>query len=380
MRIAACAFIAFGLMISATGVVGNPLTRAGLSPPTAASDVHKVIGVRGRDSRTKVPRKLADYAQGIGIIYERRSRVGCTAFCVGSNVIATNAHCLIASSSTRRRIDLNKVKFVLPARSKRRKLPWASLVIADPKQAHLSIYSGFGQGAHHQFQKDWAFALIKKPICKGHALDLGSLPDRTLASRAKSGKVFLIGFHGDKKMTQRWLSPDCGVKPINHSSRFLVSQKNRAAAARDLVMHTCDMFKGASGSPIFVETRAGAQVVAINAGVIGYRRYRVSRATGRRKTISSRQINVAVRARAFRAGLKRYLAEEILADPGAYKQLQALLQRAGFYNGAIDGEIGPKTRDGITRYERANGLARLGLPTDRLLLQLAYQYGRKPSP
>ena len=103
-------------------------------------------------------------------------------------------------------------------------------------------------------------------------------------------------------------------------------------------------------------------------------------ATGRRKTVSSRQINVAVRASAFRAGLKRFLAEEILPDEGAYRELQKLLQRAGLYNGAIDGEIGPKTRAGITRYERAEGLPRLGLPTDRLLLQLAHQYGKRPAP
>jgi lysozyme family protein len=38
------------------------------------------------------------------------------------------------------------------------------------------------------------------------------------------------------------------------------------------------------------------------------------------------------------------------------KDIQRALQAAGFYNGAIDGKIGPRTKKAILDFQRANGL------------------------
>ena len=40
----------------------------------------------------------------------------------------------------------------------------------------------------------------------------------------------------------------------------------------------------------------------------------------------------------------------------AKKQIQQALKNAGFYKGSIDGKLGPKTRDAIREFQRANGL------------------------
>ena len=40
----------------------------------------------------------------------------------------------------------------------------------------------------------------------------------------------------------------------------------------------------------------------------------------------------------------------------AKKQIQQALKNSGFYQGPIDGKIGPKTRDAIREFQRANGL------------------------
>lgn len=38
------------------------------------------------------------------------------------------------------------------------------------------------------------------------------------------------------------------------------------------------------------------------------------------------------------------------------KQIQRALKNAGFYNGPVDGKIGPKTKDAIKAFQKANGL------------------------
>ena len=43
------------------------------------------------------------------------------------------------------------------------------------------------------------------------------------------------------------------------------------------------------------------------------------------------------------------------------KDVQAALQKAGFYKGTVDGKYGPKTRAAIKEFQKANGLVADGL-------------------
>jgi peptidoglycan hydrolase-like protein with peptidoglycan-binding domain len=43
------------------------------------------------------------------------------------------------------------------------------------------------------------------------------------------------------------------------------------------------------------------------------------------------------------------------------KNIQKALRQAGFYNGAIDGELGPRTKEAIKRFQKANGLKADGI-------------------
>lgn len=52
------------------------------------------------------------------------------------------------------------------------------------------------------------------------------------------------------------------------------------------------------------------------------------------------------------------------------KQIQAALKNAGFYNGPIDGEIGPRTKAAIKRFQEANGLKADGIAGKRTLVKL----------
>ncbi|MFA5004624.1 MAG: peptidoglycan-binding domain-containing protein [Candidatus Omnitrophota bacterium] len=50
----------------------------------------------------------------------------------------------------------------------------------------------------------------------------------------------------------------------------------------------------------------------------------------------------------------------VLPPPGPYKptaqEIQSALQHAGYYAGAIDGKIGPKSKKAIEEFQAANGL------------------------
>lgn len=59
-----------------------------------------------------------------------------------------------------------------------------------------------------------------------------------------------------------------------------------------------------------------------------------------------------------------------IPQPGPVRQVQLELIRAGYLDGAADGIAGPRTREAISRFERANGLAVDGTPSWGLLRRL----------
>jgi len=62
------------------------------------------------------------------------------------------------------------------------------------------------------------------------------------------------------------------------------------------------------------------------------------------------------------------------ANGSIVAQVQARLARAGYYHGAIDGAMGPRTRYAIERYERDHGLRIDGAINGQLLRNLGLRY------
>jgi hypothetical protein len=62
------------------------------------------------------------------------------------------------------------------------------------------------------------------------------------------------------------------------------------------------------------------------------------------------------------------------ANSNVVVRVQERLERAGYYHGAIDGVVGPRTRSAIRAYERANGLRVDGVITDQLLATMGLRY------
>jgi peptidoglycan hydrolase-like protein with peptidoglycan-binding domain len=75
------------------------------------------------------------------------------------------------------------------------------------------------------------------------------------------------------------------------------------------------------------------------------------------------------------AGIPQVTEEEIAASAAgaakpSSKQIQQALKNAGFYNGKVDGDIGPKTKKSIEAFQAQNGLkadGKVGAKTWRAL-------------
>ena len=64
---------------------------------------------------------------------------------------------------------------------------------------------------------------------------------------------------------------------------------------------------------------------------------------------------------------KTYAESAVQLSP---KQIQRALKSAGFYEGSIDGKIGPKTKAAIRKFQKANGLKADGIVGKRTSAEL----------
>ncbi len=354
---------------------------------SASNPLITKIAVLGKDDRIKLPAKYRSLAIGIGILGQAgKHGWSCTAFCVAPNIVATNAHCIVKNPSVGKRLDLSKTVFYLPAlknKSNKKHKPKTSnyrqrithpdYVIA--KNPALSIYYGNFRNVRsvNSQSHDWAFTKLKQSVCKGRTLKFATVPIKQITKAAKQKQLFMIGFHGDKKMQERLYSKNCKVRSPTNRRYFLKAQRRRMARKATLLPHTCDAYKGSSGSPIIITTKDGPKVVGINLGSLRYDRYKIlkNRYTGkvvsRKKIRASRETNMAVRPSAFLKGLSRFEKETLLNTPADLKQVQTLLKEFKLYRGKIDGIYGHGTRHAVTQFEKKKNLVPISLPTQELL-------------
>lgn len=331
------------------------------APPSGAGLVHKV-DVIGNDQRTYVPPSLVNIANSIGLIWQRGGGSVCTAFCVGDDIIASNAHCLVTSNGrTMKQLDRFRFLRVPAERRMRRHKHLSKLQLVTPNDPRLSFFAGYYRGVttERTMVHDWALAKLERPICRGHALALADLSVAELERASQNRKLVMIGYHGDRGLDARLLSPDCRI----------------SARPRALVMtHTCDSFKGSSGSPILMlRGDRPPLVVGINVGSVATRRYRVQtdrrthQRIGRPRLLSTSVINVAVGTSAFRQGLAAFGNAQLLISEGEFVDYQRRLAELGLYRGTIDGKYGALTREATLRLELEMGVRPIGLPTRQLL-------------
>lgn len=372
--------LGFALFAAPAAMAMMPATKP-TTAPTAL--VHKV-DVLGRDERTRVPARYRKTAESIGLLWQRGTGRACSAFCVGDTLIATNAHCVVRIDGRPVR-NLHLFRFMLaPEGGVARRSHVSSLLFAANNQPKLSFYAGDRKGRESlgSMEHDWAFARLAKPLCRAKALrfvnetrdgrphttaSAASSAPPTARSETHQDRLFMIAYHGDRALQDRWYSGDCKTQPAKRSG---------------LLFHTCDTFKGSSGAPLMRLRNGEPEVVGINVGTYEFSRYRVTRMrtrTGRvrkkRSLLERSVVNVAVKPGTFLAGLQRFRRETLLASVADFRTVQERLREQGLYRGRIDGILGPLSRRAIIAYERSNGLAPLGVPTRELFERLEGRSG-----
>jgi len=79
------------------------------------------------------------------------------------------------------------------------------------------------------------------------------------------------------------------------------------------------------------------------------------------------------------AQLKQVLEERTVFKMPSAKEIQTALKNAGFYTGEIDGQIGPKTKEAIIKFQEANKLTADGVVGSKTW-ELLRKYLKKENP
>jgi len=329
----------------------------------------KMRGVIGKDNRVLVPKTHSKHARGIGILYDRKRKTGCTAFCVGNDVIATAAHCLSYVIVKKRKLDrhVRDSAFFLMSNGTVRisanlrtnlvggeSSPWSSMLAGKPPPGRGRISNRAWLSVK---DNDWALAKLSEQICYGevHAFVSSKLLRRR--SKLRKAKVFTIGFHGDKNDKRPRFSK-CRIRRVTGGKKSALAH------------HTCDTMPGSSGSPIFINTAEGPRVVALVVGQTSGGKWR-RRGNGRKQIISRWRSNIAALPLEILTKLERFETIEFAPYELSTQGLQKELISAGYLTGKADGIAGPQTKAAIMKVEKELGLTPLGLPTKQVMDRLA---------
>ena len=325
------------------------------------ADLVKLAKSRRKDRRQFVPDKYDTLGLGVGLLVNRANNSICTAFCVGNDLIASNAHCLEWHPKRKQRNDLSNMAFKILADGDvlgETRLTWNK--IGSPKQPRLSLLTEGIEGAGRKSfaYRDWAVARLEYDICGPVVLKFA---DRKLLKNTRllrRSRIFMIGFHGDLlKKHKRRSYVECKFQGFDRR------------AGRRIGRHSCYGKKGSSGSPLFIQTARGPRVVAINVGTLHGRKYH-RLPNGRTKTISRWTTYAAVIPARLVERLGRFSNSHYVDEVMSLVDFQKKLKGAGYFRGRTREGYISKTRSAIYRMERAKKLSPLGIPTKELLAEL----------
>jgi protease YdgD len=351
-------------------VAWAPASQAGPQPPASARSPVRAepVAVFGSDERTSLPARFKPLEDKIGLLFNQRSRMVCTAFCVAENVVATAGHCL------------HRTHGEPPPR------------LADfwfarnfDRQRQFARIAGHGSGAVAQHvmsgtmdlsvrppidaSKDWALVRLSHAACHKGVLTIGTLPTDMIIAAAAANRIFQVSYHRDFSPWKLAYSRPCGVARSFEAADWATIARDFADPAQ-LLLHTCDTGGASSGSPLLLEGDQGLVVVGINVGTYVQSKVLIRDGQVTKRFKADTVANTAVASSAFAAKLAAFRQALILASPDQIRALQTLLKQRELYAGTIDGTYGAKLRSAIEAYEDAERLPLTGLATQALLRRL----------
>jgi hypothetical protein len=370
--------IAASIVLSA--VCAAQPASAGVRPGTgpAPAAVVERIAVFGRDERSLLPSRLSALEGKIGVLYDRRSRSVCTAFCVADNIIATAGHCVFRTSDEKAP-SLAGFQFRLRALRPEAISPIAGSANGGGAQFVLAGAMRINTRPPIDASRDWAFLKLSKPACSKGALRLTRRSPEELTELAAAKRIYQVAYHRDFGNWKLTLGSACDVKRDFKAIPWANIARD-FTEANHLVLHTCDTGGASSGSPLLTDGPQGPEVVGINVGTYVQSRVLMQNGQVVKRYKADTVANTGVSTSAFAGKLETFQRAEILTRTEEIKQLQQLLATRGHYAGKPDGAYGPMLRAAIEAFEREENRAVTGLATVALLQRLSVIAGTAPKP
>ncbi len=339
--------------------------------------------VLGRDDRIVLPESHGRLADVIGLLalpihIDGRRKVNyCTAFCVGRDLIATAAHCISAVPDRYPEPVLRGAVFRLGYwkghRVRRKAGVFRGWNSDDDTLIRNQIVSGLNGRTVMETRtggNDWALIRLAQPVCGRH-LPVRGVSRETLRRAGREGRLYIVGLHGDRKLDGLLYSPNCRIVDNSHTRSM-----RKAVAGGEVLYYTCDTYKGSSGAPLLMDTSRGPVVVGMNVGTQSHRMERSATATGGSRKENVYVANIGVPANAFAREARVLARSRIITGKVKVRQLQLLLNRAGYDAGPVDGILGHRTRQAILAFRRRNGLMPVATATPYMLRLLAEEAAR----
>lgn len=348
---------------AATGA--SHLAVRGFPPPERAL-VHRVA-IFGEDDRGPVPADLEGTREKIGLLYNGKAQIVCTAFCVSPDVVATAAHCLFRTADDR---PPSLGDFVF-ARSRQQTERASRIAGYATRSIGQNIVSGNMQIRVRppiDAASDWALIRLSAPTCAA-SLPIKVLDNEEIARAAQDNQIFQLSYHRDYENWELAYS-----KPCEAAQSF--GDVTHGMIARDftnpqsLILHRCDTGGASSGSPLLLSAPGGPFVVGINVGTYVLSRT-LMRDSGAAQRLRQDVIaNTAVNAAVFQPLVAALRTAHILEGTTPIRRLQQLLADLHHYAGPLDGGYGPLLRAAIQDFELTQGLPVTGLASQELLAVL----------
>lgn len=351
----------WGASHAGAGVLGPmaPLTGKSLAVPVA---------IFGGDDRIGVPARYRRQQNAIGLLYNKRSKTVCTAFCVADSIVATAGHCLYRTAGE------SAPPIGAFAFTRARGVAGAAARIAGSgeQSAPQHVVSGSVRLSVRppiDAASDWALVRLERPVCTGHALELRAMGADEIAKAAGEKRLFQLSYHRDYADWRLAYSQPCSAgRTIGGASPALLARD--FADPAHLILHTCDTGGASSGSPLLVETERGPAVVGINVGTYVQSEVVIEDGNVVRRSKAASVANTAVTVAAFRARLDAFRQADILPNGTRIRALQDGLRQRHLYDGPLDGRYGLKLREAIIAFEQGAGLAPTGIASQELLARL----------
>ena len=356
-------------------LAGLVLAYPGYTLAWKKNDAQSSIGLRpqpvavfGADERVPLPPAYRDLKNKMGLLFNPRSHMVCTAFCVAPDTIATAGHCLfrVAGESAP---QISEFWF---ARNYDAVHDYARVAGHTSGAAAQHVLSGaatLNMRPPIDATKDWAIVRLERAICTLGVLPVRPLPTEQIMAAAAAKQVFQVSYHRDFTPWKLAFTKPCEITRNFDGAEW----KTIAGDFSDpdaLLLHTCDTGGASSGSPLLMETEKGPEVIGINVGTYVQSKVEMQEGELVRRFKSETVANTGVSATTFAAKLEAFRRANILSTGAEIREMQTALKRLNFYDGPVDSTYSPALRSAIEAFEKEQGVTVTGLATHALLKRL----------